>query len=80
MEEVMNGDEITISSSEQSFKTTMAAGTAEIQRSVDRESFSAIKNGTFAADDDGILDLSDCRLKFVLTGDARFWIGEKNKN
>ena len=78
MKEWKTGDEFAIGATEQVFKVKIGTGTASIQMQADDEGFDEITDGAFSATGFGVIKLTNSRLKVVLTGDARFFIGIAN--
>ena len=78
MKEWKNGETFDIGPTEQVFKVKIGTGTAAIQMQADDEGFDEITDGGFTATGFGVIKLTNSRLKIVLTGDARFFMGIAN--
>ena len=75
MKEWKNGEEFDIGSTEQVFKVKIGTGSASIQLQSDDEGFDEITDGGFTATAFGVMTTTNSRIKIVLTGDARFFMG-----
>ena len=74
MIELFNGDVVIPTSQRTIFKAKITTGTASIQAQAVNEGYDTITNGYFTQTIDGELNIKECQLKIVLTGDARFFM------
>lgn len=79
--ELVNAVEVPLSSGRYLFQTNMTTGTVtmQISLSIDRGkpiAFQDITDGSFSADSDGEITLTDCRFRVNITGDGEFFIGK----
>ena len=75
MKEIFTDEPFDIGPTEQQFKVKIGTGTASIQQQATDEGFDEITDGNYTANADGILGVTGSKLKVVLTGDARFFMG-----
>lgn len=75
MKEIFTDEPFDIGSTEQQFKVKIGTGTASIQQQATDEGFDEITDGNYTSTAYGILGVTGSKLKVVLTGDARFFMG-----
>jgi hypothetical protein len=78
MKEYTNGEIVNVKSGNQSFKVKIGTGTASIQLQANNEGFDEVTDGNFTATGFGVINPSNCQIKAVLTGDARFFMSAQN--
>jgi len=61
---------VTVQPGDYIYNVVMTTGAVSFEISMDGEAFKPVNNGSFAADSQDVIQLPDCQIKALITGDG----------